>query len=738
MHSSIRLAAMALFLLLGSCAPLGKTETHVSSLVHVYFVVCILLAVALLVVCFFLFRSCCAVKASHKTGGEIQKTLLVKEATFRTLFDTSHDALFVLRDTVFVDCNRAFEKSYGLSREEILGKTPFDFAPRLQSDGSNTRNIGLGHIILTMKGSPQTFPWCHLGEGDTLVDSLVTLNRIETNEGALILGTQRDLSKETLAQKKLSELNAVLQSVLNQAPFGIMVAQGEKEDWHVTLANDVMLRLTQMTPDIAESLGMESGSTVGWNSKPFSLHEENGEELPLADYPLIRLMSRDETMAGKRLQLKRPDNSTSTLTVYTDIIMDSEGQTRGGVIIFQDITDRSRTEAILVTAKEEANRANMTKNEFLANMSHELRTPLNAVLGMLQLLKRTKDQKERDEFIDIALKSGRSLLTILSDILDLAMIESGDFEVRDEGVNVSDLLLTVVESFELQANAKALKINFTTDESVPDWIVCDASRIRQILFNLVGNAVKFTENGEVHITASLLPNQTSSHLIRLYFSVQDSGIGISDAKMKCIFDPFIQADGSMTRAHGGAGLGLSIASRLISRLGGSISVESDEGVGTTFHFTVLAKYPYAIDAKPTMKTSPAPLAVNLSRSRVLLVEDDEDMQYLGTRFLSEYGVQCDVARDGEEALEKLQQSDFNLVLMDIQMPRMNGEEATRIIRSGEFPGIDREIPIVAMTAHAMRGDRERFLNTGMNDYIAKPIDEVDLVEILRRYAPKRS
>lgn len=360
---------MALFLLLGSCAPLGKTETHVSSLVHVYFVVCILLAVALLVVCFFLFRSCCAVKASHKTGGEIQKTLLVKEATFRTLFDTSHDALFVLRDTVFVDCNRAFEKSYGLSREEILGKTPFDFAPRLQSDGSNTRNIGLGHIILTMKGSPQTFPWCHLGEGDTLVDSLVTLNRIETNEGALILGTQRDLSKETLAQKKLSELNAVLQSVLNQAPFGIMVAQGEKEDWHVTLANDVMLRLTQMTPDIAESLGMESGSTVGWNSKPFSLHEENGEELPLADYPLIRLMSRDETMAGKRLQLKRPDNSTSTLTVYTDIIMDSEGQTRGGVIIFQDITDRSRTEAILVTAKEEANRANMTKNEFLANMS---------------------------------------------------------------------------------------------------------------------------------------------------------------------------------------------------------------------------------------------------------------------------------------------------------------------------------------------------------------------------------
>ncbi|MCG2733981.1 PAS domain S-box protein [Pseudodesulfovibrio aespoeensis] len=389
-----------------------------------------------------------------------------------------------------------------------------------------------------------------------------------------------------------------------------------------------------------------------------------------------------------------------------------------------DITDLKVMEQELKRAMAKAEAASLAKNEFLANMSHEIRTPLNGLLGMLQLLQLTILGGEQREFLEIALSSGRSLLQILNDILDISKIESGKLELDDQELDLGEVAESVVAVFRHQARMRGIEVALVMDKTLPRHFLADKVRLRQILFNLVGNATKFTESGSVLVEAYPLAHPMPDGRAQLFFSVSDTGIGIPDDKMDQIFDPFTQVDGSFTRKYQGTGLGLGIVRRLVALMGGTIAVDSELGAGTTVVFTVAARRVDHAAFTPAVSGQNGvfrPLSI-------LVVEDERTNRAVAQRLLGKLGHEAACAESGEEAIEILATAAFDCILMDIQMPGLDGVETTRAIR--DTLGLD--IPIIALTAHAMEGDRKRFLDAGMQGYVAKPFDLPELQDELER------
>ncbi|MEF2229835.1 MAG: transporter substrate-binding domain-containing protein [Pseudodesulfovibrio sp.] len=392
-----------------------------------------------------------------------------------------------------------------------------------------------------------------------------------------------------------------------------------------------------------------------------------------------------------------------------------------------DITGRKRIEAQLTAAIRAAEEASRVKSEFLANMSHELRTPLNGAMGMMQLLAMDTLTGEQRDCVETALGCCRSLTQLLGDILDLSKVEANKLELFTERFAPADLLESVRATFRLQAEAKGLQLDGRIDPSAPAEVLGDPARLRQILFNLVGNALKFTDRGVVTVGVCGL-SSTRPGRCRLLFTVTDSGIGIPENKIEAVFGAFIQADGAVTRKYQGTGLGLHIVKRLADLMGGTISVESEEGWGTTIHcclpFESVA--PSETSAPGRKRTSEA-----VGSKRMLVVEDERINRLALCRILEHLGHGADWAVNGEEALLKVARNAYDLIFMDIQMPVMNGVEATRRLRASKHLGEKRNVPVIALTAHAMSGDREAFLKAGMTGYLAKPVDLDELEAAIR-------
>ncbi|MDC0335972.1 ATP-binding protein [Pseudodesulfovibrio sp.] len=385
----------------------------------------------------------------------------------------------------------------------------------------------------------------------------------------------------------------------------------------------------------------------------------------------------------------------------------------------------------LIVAKEVAESANRAKSEFLANMSHEIRTPLNGIFGMLQLVGETTLDEEQQDYVDTALTSGRSLLRVINDVLDFSKMEAGMLALEEEPFDFRDVASTVLDTFTVQAAEKALTMSMNIDDDLPAILRGDEGRIRQILFNLVGNAVKFTPEGEVSVEAWTSSSHVPSGQVRLYVMVSDTGIGIPDDKIESIFNAFSQVDGSYTRSYGGTGLGLGIVKRLVNLMGGEVLVENNEN-GTKIHFFInVSKGLESHFAKRSL----APASVKVQPLSVLLAEDERVNRISVQRHLEKLGHTVMPASDGQQAIDLLRKDTFDLILMDIQMPRMDGISATRAIRSDTSLGMKSRIPIIALTAHAMKGDREKFLEAGMNDYLAKPVEFIDLISTLSRVMP---
>ncbi len=454
---------------------------------------------------------------------------------------------------------------------------------------------------------------------------------------------------------------------------------------------------------------------------PFSEHQ-------LDQQNLTQWLSWGEALRDDNAELKLPEGEVIPISCALGPII-TDNQITGHVVVFRDMRLQKAAEDELRRAKELAEDAAATKASFLATMSHEIRTPLNGVIGTATLLSDTRLDETQQHYVITLKRSAEVLLSLINDILDFSKMDAGKVQLESTPFSLNVLLHDLDSMFHDQFQQKGLKAYYQLDPQLPQWLLGDEHRLRQVMINLIGNALKFTEQGGVFVRVQLL-EQHDQHQSLIRFSVKDTGIGISPAAQARLFEAFTQADSSTTRQFGGTGLGLTISKKIVELMQGQLQVTSTEGKGSQFFFDIrLTK----TDCPVTQAPSAAPISQADPHDKyLLLVEDNKINQLVAGKFLQKFGYQYDIAENGAQALERIQTKAYDAILMDCQMPVLDGFEATKRIRLLEQSS-QRHAPIIGLTANALEGDREKCLACGMDDFTTKPIKIDELEAKLKQW-----
>lgn len=523
----------------------------------------------------------------------------------------------------------------------------------------------------------------------------------------------RLMDRQEQAVKELTdseEENRKLSLAVAQSPVTIMIS-----DFHgnIEYVNPHFTRLTGYKPD--EILGKNPNFLASGQSPP-SLYKE-----------LWTQIKSGNIWVGEFV------NKTKSGAIFTEAatispIFDEAGNITHFLAIKEDISLKKQVENDLIQAKLDAQAANRAKSEFLANMSHEIRTPMNAILAMTSLILDSDLTEEQAEMMSIVNHSTENLLAVINDILDLSKIESGRMDLFNRHFSLAHELNELLDLFKPKCAEKGLALTLEVPPNLPEPVFGDPVRVKQVLMNLIGNALKFTHHGSVKV--QIIERYQKSGQTVFEFIVADTGVGIAPDRIRRIFESFTQGESATTKRYGGTGLGLTISKKLVDLMGGEIGVDSTLGQGSRFYFSL----PFGLTINGQEESQKARSHTKmLAGRRILLVEDNLVNQQVTSKVLTSDQAVVEVADNGKEALEKLKNTSFELVLMDMQMPVMNGLEATRLIRQGEAG--DPNIPIIALTANAFESDRERCLAAGMNDFIAKPFHKVHLFDMINHYLP---
>jgi PAS domain S-box-containing protein len=542
-------------------------------------------------------------------------------------------------------------------------------------------------------------PWIILGAGIiiALLTALSVNGLIRRRDDALTLASER-------FQENVSILEAAGEAFVSMDTSGKILRWSEQAE-----------QLFGYTRD--EVVGLEVAETV----VPPELRDRHRSGLKRY------LETGQSAIINKRVELDAQHKNGTTFPVEMSIWRATNGGETTFNAIAHDITERRKAAENLAAVTQRALEASQLKSEFLANMSHEIRTPMNGIIGMTSLLLTSKLTKTQREQAQVVQKSSESLLTIINDILDFSKIEAGRLELEQSDFNLRELIDEVHLLFVTLAQQKSLEMRVNVADDVPDIVNGDAGRLRQVLLNIVGNAIKFTITGSVEITCE---RQLVGDENRLYFEVTDTGIGIAPESRERLFESFVQVDMSSARRHEGTGLGLAISSRLVALMNGEIGVRSEIGQGSTFWFSVVAG-----KASSTTGIAPVNTAIELGSGhhnpRVLVVEDNLVNQQVAALSLKQLGCEVELVGDGQSAVDTVRNTQFDIIFMDCQMPGMDGYEATLGIRRAEKP--DEHNIIIAMTASAMQGDRDRAMQVGMDDYMAKPVKIETFATIINKW-----
>ncbi|GAA0137386.1 hypothetical protein YSY43_42270 [Paenibacillus sp. YSY-4.3] len=517
-------------------------------------------------------------------------------------------------------------------------------------------------------------------------------------------GTVQDITERKNIERKIQETverYTSLKKYNHDAVFSLDL------EGNIINANVMAVKMTGY--EIEEMAGRSFSRFIGEKYVQRILKEA------INDPSIEKLIDKLHTKQGETVEV---------LTTIAPIIINNENV--GFYIIAKDITEQKR----LLIAKEAAESTNKAKSEFLAMMSHEIRTPMNGVIGMTDLLLETTElDNTQREYLNIIRKSGDTLLSIINDILDFAKIESGKTVLHKELFDIRKCIAETLDVLTPRAYGKGLTMKYDVNPDVPDALIGDPDRLKQIFLNLVGNAVKFTFNGGVSISVELLERQ--DQYVRLKVIVKDTGIGIPKDKVSHLFEPFSQLDHFMTRNYEGTGLGLAITKRLIALMDGDIWVEPTDGQGATFVFHIMLKVPAMQTAAGKGADGAGLDGRRAQKLRILVAEDNEINQIVLKKMLERLGHHITIVSNGIEVIQKVAYEPFDLIFMDVHMPELNGLDATRVIK--ETVPAEKWPVIVAVTANALKGDRENCLNAGMDDYISKPIKSTTIAEIIAKY-----